>query len=51
MTAAGLADASRMDALWRGWLKASGGPFLFGDWSIVDAMYAPVVTRFLVESE
>jgi glutathione S-transferase len=23
-----------------------GGPFLFGDWSGADAMYAPVVTRF-----
>jgi glutathione S-transferase len=25
----------------------SGGPFLFGEWSIADAMYAPVVTRFI----
>lgn len=47
MTAAGLADASRVDALWRGWLDASGGPFLFGAWSIADAMYAPVATRFM----
>jgi glutathione S-transferase len=23
-----------------------GGPFLFGEWSAADAMYAPVVTRF-----
>lgn len=47
MTPAGLADADRVDALWRGWLAASGGPFLFGAWSIVDAMYAPVATRFV----
>lgn len=25
---------------------AAGGPFLFGDFSIADAMYAPVVSRF-----
>ena len=25
----------------------SGGPFLFGRWSVADAMYAPVVTRFV----
>jgi glutathione S-transferase len=28
-------------------MKRSGGPFLFGQWSIADAMYAPVVTRFV----
>ena len=27
-------------------LRTSGGPFLFGDFSYADAMYAPVVTRF-----
>lgn len=47
MTADGLADAARVDALWREWLARSGGPFLFGRWSIADAMYAPVVTRFV----
>jgi glutathione S-transferase len=47
MTADGLADATRVDALWREWLARSGGPFLFGRWSIADAMYAPVVTRFV----
>ena len=26
--------------------RAGGGPFLFGRWSIADAAYAPVVTRF-----
>ena len=41
-----LADAARIQALWADCLKASGGPFLFGEFSAVDAMYAPVVTRF-----
>jgi glutathione S-transferase len=39
-------DVARIDALWTDALKASGGPFLFGDFSIADAMYAPVVARF-----
>jgi glutathione S-transferase len=47
MTRDGLADAARVDELWREWLGRSGGPFLFGAWSIADAMYAPVVTRFV----
>lgn len=47
MTADGLADAAHVDRLWRDWLSRSGGPFLFGAWSIADAMYAPVVTRFV----
>lgn len=47
MTADGLVDAARVDELWREWLARSGGPFLFGQWSIADAMYAPVVTRFV----
>ena len=28
-------------------LVKSGGPFLFGERSVADAMYAPVVTRFM----
>lgn len=40
------ADIARIDALWRECLAASGGPFLFGDFGIADAMYAPVVMRF-----
>ena len=47
MTPDGLADAAKVDELWRQWLARSGGPFLFGQWSIADAMYAPVVTRFI----
>jgi glutathione S-transferase len=47
MTPQGLADAARMDALWRDALAKSGGPWLFGKWSIADAMYAPAATRFV----
>ena len=41
-----LADVARIDTLWRECVAASGGPFLFGDFTIADAMYAPVVMRF-----
>lgn len=41
-----LADARRVQDIWREQLAASGGPFLFGAFSIVDAMFAPVTTRF-----
>ena len=38
----------RIETLWEECRKAygKGGPFLFGKFSIADAMYAPVVTRF-----
>ena len=42
-----LADARRVLTLWREALAASGGPFLFGTFTIADAMYAPVATRFV----
>lgn len=42
-----LADARRVQAIWRESLDASGGPFLFGAFSIADAMFAPVATRFV----
>ncbi len=41
-----LADAKRVQEIWRDCLAASNGPFLFGAFSIADAMFAPVVTRF-----
>jgi glutathione S-transferase len=47
MTQAGLDDAAKVDEFWNAWLLRSGGPFLFGAWSIADAMYAPVATRFV----
>lgn len=40
------ADIARIVAIWTQCLTQSGGPFLFGDFGYVDAMYAPVVTRF-----
>lgn len=39
------ADLARIDALWTQQLAASGGPFLFGRFGIIDAYYAPVVSR------
>jgi len=43
--AAARADVARVIQLWQDALGESGGPFLFGDYSIADAYYAPVVTR------
>ena len=39
-------DIDRITTIWRDCLEASGGPFLFGDLTMADAMYAPVCTRF-----
>ena len=38
-------DVARIVALWQDALRASGGPFLFGEFSAADAYYAPVVSR------
>ena len=41
-------DIERITTIWRDCISKYGGPFLFGDKPcIADAMYAPVVTRFL----
>jgi glutathione S-transferase len=40
------ADIDRVCTIWRECLAKSGGPFLFGERTMADAMYAPVVTRF-----
>ena len=40
------ADVARIRALWADCLSRSGGPLLYGGFSIADAFYAPVVTRF-----
>jgi glutathione S-transferase len=45
-TVESLADIDRVLAIWREQLAASGGPFLFGTFTIADAMFAPVTTRF-----
>src|ERR1700694_2114271 len=45
-----VADIERVDEIWcearRRWGEKAGGPYLFGHFTIADAMYAPVVTRF-----
>ena len=41
-----LAEAAEIDAMWSELLGRHDGPFLFNGWSIADAFYAPVATRF-----
>jgi glutathione S-transferase len=41
------ADVDRLLALWGELLTASGGPLLFGEFTIADAFYAPVVMRLV----
>jgi glutathione S-transferase len=38
-------DIERVLEIWRECLSTYGGPYLFGERSMADAMYAPVVTR------
>jgi glutathione S-transferase len=45
ISAAAQADVARIEQMWQRARARSGGPFLFGKFSAVDAMYAPVVTR------
>lgn len=42
------ADVARIEAIWTGLRErcAAEGPYLFGGFTIADAMYAPVVSRF-----
>ncbi|WBY03616.1 glutathione S-transferase family protein [Ramlibacter tataouinensis] len=40
------ADVDRIVAMWTELLQQSGGPLLFGDFSIADAFYAPICMRF-----
>ena len=39
-------SVARITELWNELLGRFGGPFLLGDWSIADAFYAPVASRF-----
>ena len=39
-------DIRRIVELWSGLLQRFGGPFLVGAWSIADAFFTPVATRF-----
>ena len=42
------ADIDRITTIWTECLTRYGGPFLFGEHrTVADAMYAPVVTRFV----
>ncbi len=47
LTTGTIKDIRRLTELWSTAMKNSGGPFLFGEFGIVDAFYAPVVFRFL----
>ena len=39
------ADLARLVSMWHRALAASGGPFLFGGYSVADAYFAPVASR------
>ncbi len=41
------ADLARIKAIWTEALDVTGGPFLFGNYSIADSFFAPVITRFV----
>ena len=41
-------DVARIEQVWQDCLAASGGPFLFGDFTNADAMFAPVVNRLKI---
>ncbi|KKW66785.1 glutathione S-transferase [Lampropedia cohaerens] len=40
-------DVARLEAMWGELLRVHGGPFLFGDFCVADAYFAPVVMRLL----
>jgi glutathione S-transferase len=49
LSPAAAADVARIDQIWQECRTSNGsgsGPWLFGEYSIADAMYAPVVLRF-----
>jgi len=46
MTPEVAADIGRISSVWSEYVTRSGGPYLFGAFTIADAMYAPVVLRF-----
>jgi len=41
------ADVARLTEMWRDALQASGGPLLFGHFSVADAYFAPVCMRLV----
>ena len=40
-------DIARIKSIWAEALQITGGPFLFGDYSIADSFYAPIAARFV----
>ncbi len=46
LSEAAQANVRRIVSLWREMLQRFGGPYLAGGWSIADAYYTPVATRF-----
>ncbi len=42
-----LADVARAEIIWTRALDRSGGPFLYGAFTLADAFYAPLATRLL----
>lgn len=46
LSAATAKDIRRITALWNELLGRFGGPYLLGEWSIADAYYTPVASRF-----
>ena len=47
LTAGTQSDIKRVLKMWKDALQVSEGPFLFGEFCIADAFFAPVVFRFL----
>jgi len=47
LSAAAQANVARIETMWSEARARHGGPFLFGNFSAADAMYAPVVSRLL----
>ncbi|VAW46707.1 Glutathione S-transferase [hydrothermal vent metagenome] len=43
-----VADIKRIEIIWADCLNQYGGPYLFGEFSIADAMFAPVVNRLKI---
>lgn len=41
-----LRDITRIQQIWDGRLSRTGGPWLFGEFSIADAFFAPIALRF-----
>ncbi|MDD2881951.1 MAG: glutathione S-transferase family protein [Rhodoferax sp.] len=41
------ADVARLVHMWQQCLQTSGGPMLFGNFSVADAYFAPICTRLL----